>query len=193
MLAPDNELNRWFRSTYEKRYGALPPFSSYHMVQAILGTKAAYEKAKAAAGGKAPDMDQIAAAFEGLSFETPSGTTKMTLGKGHQGIQGTAYGMTKSVQGRLTITNVKAIGTAPNGIPAADSELRVKLPRDGRVLNVLGSPAADLDPDTPPALTPGEAVRAVQDSVGANRPLPRDSGPAGATRAPEYTDGTDVE
>ena len=31
--------------------------------------------------------------------------------------------------------------------------------RDGRVLNVLGSPAPDLDPDTTPSLTPGEAVR----------------------------------
>ena len=124
VFAPDNELNRWFRSTYEKRYGAPPPFSSYHMVQAILGTKAAYEKAKAAANGKAPDQDQIAAAFEGLSFETPSGTTKMALGKGHQGIQGTAYGMTKSVQGRLTITNVTRYAAEevnpPEGVKSED-------------------------------------------------------------------------
>ena len=82
---------------------------------------------------------------------------------------------------------------AVDGIPAADSELRVNLTRDGRVLNVLGSPAPDLDPDTTPSLTPGEAVRAVQDSVGAYRALPRDSGPAGATRATEYADGTDAE
>ena len=44
-FAPDGALNRWFKGTYEKRYGVPPPFPAYHMVQAILGTKAAYEKA----------------------------------------------------------------------------------------------------------------------------------------------------
>jgi branched-chain amino acid transport system substrate-binding protein len=107
VFAPDNELNRWFTSNYEKRYGATPVYPSYHMVQAILGTKAAYEKAKAANKGRNPDQDQIIAAFQGLSFETPSGTTKMALGNGHQGIQGTAYGMTKLVEGKLTIINVR--------------------------------------------------------------------------------------
>ena len=124
VFAPDNELNRWFRSTYEKRYGAMPPFSSYHMVQAILGTKAAYEKAKAAAKGNTPDLEQIVAAFAGLTFETPSGTTKMALGKGHQGIQDTAYGMSKSVQGRLTIVNVKRYAAEevnpPEGVKSED-------------------------------------------------------------------------
>ena len=82
---------------------------------------------------------------------------------------------------------------AVDGIPAADSELRVNVTDDGRVLNVLGSPAPDLDPDTTPSLTPGEAVRAVQEDVGVYRALPRDSGPAGATRATEYADGSEAE
>ena len=30
VFAPDNELNRWFRSTYEKRYGTAPP--NYRLV-----------------------------------------------------------------------------------------------------------------------------------------------------------------
>ena len=80
---------------------------------------------------------------------------------------------------------------AVDGIPAADSELRVNVTDDGRVLNVLGSPAPDLDPGTTPSLTPGEAVRSVQEEVGVYRALPRDSGPAGATRATEYADGSD--
>ena len=124
VFAPDNELNRWFQSTYEKRYGAAPVYSSYHMVQAILGTKAAYEKAKAANGGRNPDQEQIIAAFQGLSFETPSGTTKMALGNGHQGIQGTAYGRTKVVDGKLTITNVKRYSAEqvnpPEGVKSED-------------------------------------------------------------------------
>ncbi|HEX6026779.1 MAG TPA: M36 family metallopeptidase, partial [Solirubrobacter sp.] len=81
---------------------------------------------------------------------------------------------------------------AVDGIPAADAELRVNLTRDGRVLNVLGSPVPDLDPDTTPAITAGEAVRAVQDAAGAHRPLPRDRGPSGPTRATSYVDGSDA-
>ncbi len=106
IFAPDNALNRWFTTAYKTRFGVAPVFSSYHIVQAILGAKAAYEKAQTAANGKAPNQEQIIAAFEGLTFETPSGTTKMSLGKGHQGVQGTAYGMTKTVGGKITITNV---------------------------------------------------------------------------------------
>lgn len=105
VFAPDNALNRWFRPAYEKRYGVPPTFPAYHMVQAILGTKTAYEKAKAAAGRK-PDVDRIAAAFRGLHFETPSGTTRMALGGGHQGVQGMAYGMTRTAGGSLSIVDV---------------------------------------------------------------------------------------
>lgn len=106
LFAPDNELNRWFKGAYRKRFGAAPSFTSYHMMQAILGAKAAYEKARAEANGKDPDRDQVVSAFQGLSFETPSGTTRMALGNGHQGIQGMAYGMTRMVGGTLTLTNV---------------------------------------------------------------------------------------
>jgi len=106
IFAPDNALNRWFSSSYERRFGFAPVFSSYHMVQAIFGAKAAYEKAQATASGKEPNQEQIIAAFEGLTFTTPSGTTNMSLGNGHQGVQGTAYGMTKMVGGKMTITNV---------------------------------------------------------------------------------------
>jgi branched-chain amino acid transport system substrate-binding protein len=107
MLAPANELNRWFRTAYEDRYQRAPVFPAYHMVQAILGTKTAYEKAQKANGDKPPSQDQIIAAFEGLSWETPSGTIRMALGKGHQAVQPIAYGTTKRVDGTLTITNVK--------------------------------------------------------------------------------------
>ena len=83
-----------------------PVFTAYHIVPAILASKAAYEKARTAAKGKKPDVKQIITAFEGLTFETPSGETRMRLGKGHQGIQGTAYGLTKRIDGKTTITNV---------------------------------------------------------------------------------------
>ena len=47
IFAPDNELNRWFRKAYSERFGAAPTYPSYKMVQAILGLKAAVEKAAA--------------------------------------------------------------------------------------------------------------------------------------------------
>ena len=106
MFAPDNALNRWFSKAYEERFEMPPVFTSYHITQAILGTKAAYEKAQAAANGKRPTQAQIITAFEGLTFETPSGKTEMKLGNGHQGVQGTAYGMAKRVGRKTTITDV---------------------------------------------------------------------------------------
>ena len=89
VLAPDNALNRWFRKAYSERYGTPPTYPSYKMVQAILGLKAATEKA---AGGKPgiPAAEAVIAAFEGLSFGSPSGQVEMKLGKGHQAIQAMA-------------------------------------------------------------------------------------------------------
>ena len=50
---------------------------------------------------------EIIAAFEHLSFDSPSGKMNMTLGKGHQAASGTAYGTTKLVNGTVTVTNIK--------------------------------------------------------------------------------------
>src|SRR5262249_1264102 len=101
-----------------------PVYPSYHMAQAILGTKTAYEKAQAANGGNAPSQEQIIAAFEQLTFEAPSGTVRMSIGKGHQAVQGTAYGTSKLVKGQLTITNIKTYPpeklSPPDGVKSED-------------------------------------------------------------------------
>jgi branched-chain amino acid transport system substrate-binding protein len=124
VYAPDNELNRWFRKAYQERYTVPPTFPAYKMAQAILGVKAAYDKAQAANVGKAPNQDQVIAALENLTFETPSGKVEMSLGKGHQGVQGTAMGTVKHVKGQLTFTNVKyypaAVVLPPEGVKSAD-------------------------------------------------------------------------
>jgi branched-chain amino acid transport system substrate-binding protein len=123
-FAPDNDLNRWFRAAYQERYSLLPTFPAYKMAQAIFGTKAAYEKAQAANAGKVPNQDQVIAALEYLTFETPSGKVEMSLGKGHQGVQGTAMGTVKHVKGQLTFTNVKHYPAdqvlPPEGVKSAD-------------------------------------------------------------------------
>jgi len=105
VYAPDNELNRWFRPTYQDRYGLPPNYPAYHMAQALLGLKSAYEKAQG--GGPSPSQEQILAAFEGISFETPSGPIRLAIGKGHQAIEPTVYAQTKTVGGKLTFVNRK--------------------------------------------------------------------------------------
>ncbi len=121
-FAPDVELNRWFRTAYSDRFVLPPNYPAYHMAQALLGLKAAYEKAQG--GGAAPSQDQIIAAFEGLAFETPSGKIAMSLGKGHQAVEGVVYGMTKTAGGKLTYVKVKQYPpekvNPPEGVKSAD-------------------------------------------------------------------------
>jgi branched-chain amino acid transport system substrate-binding protein len=75
------------------------------MAQAILGLKAAYEKAKGA-DSAVPDQDKIIAAFENLTFEGPGGTVKMSLGKGHQAVMDAMVGTTKVEGGQLKMVDV---------------------------------------------------------------------------------------
>ena len=122
--APKNELNSWFDKNFRDRYQVPPTYPSYQMAQAILGVKAAWEKAQAANGGKRPSTEQVAAALEHLTFEGPGGTVKMANGKGHQAIMETAYGMSKVVGGKLTLTNIKRYPAEkvnpPEGVKGAD-------------------------------------------------------------------------
>ena len=104
-FAPDTALSRWLRTSYQDRYQVPPNYASFKMAQAILGLKAAYEKAKGS-GNDEPDQDKIIAAFENLTFEGPGGTVKMALGKGHQAVMDAAVGTTKVENGQLTIVDV---------------------------------------------------------------------------------------
>ena len=89
-LAPDSEFNRWFQKIYTDRYGTPPTYPAYQMVMSLLGLKLAYEKARK--GDAKLTSDEVAAAFKGVEFEGPGGVVKLTIGDGHQGIMGTAYG-----------------------------------------------------------------------------------------------------
>ncbi|HZQ72313.1 MAG TPA: ABC transporter substrate-binding protein [Burkholderiales bacterium] len=105
--APDNQYNRWFNKGYVARFKADPNYASYQMVQAILGVKAAWEKALKANGGKRPTNEQVGEALTSLTFESPGGVVKMANGKGHQAIMDTAYGQTKKVGGKITMVNIR--------------------------------------------------------------------------------------
>jgi branched-chain amino acid transport system substrate-binding protein len=122
--APDNELNRWFNKEFRDRYQVPPTYPSYQMAQAILGVKAAWEKAQAANGDKRPSNEQVAAALENSIFEGPGGTVRMAIGKGHQAIMETVYGMSKVVGGKMTVINVKRYPAQkvnpPDGVKSGD-------------------------------------------------------------------------
>ncbi len=123
-FAPDNELNRWFFKEFMDRYQVRPNYASYQMAQAILGVKAAWEKAQAANGGKRPSNEEVATALANSTFEGPGGTVKMAIGKGQQAIMETVYGMSKVVGGKMTVTNVKRYPAEkvnpPDGVKSAD-------------------------------------------------------------------------
>ena len=118
-FAPDTELARWLKTAYADRYQVPPNYASFKMAQALLGVKAAYEKAKGS-GSDEPDQDKIIAAFENLTFEGPGGTVKMALGKGHQAVMDAAVGTTKVQNGQLTIVDVARYPadkvTPPDGV-----------------------------------------------------------------------------
>lgn len=87
VLAPESELNTWFRDLYMERFGTWPTYPSYKMAMAVLGLKAAAEKAGST------DKDAIAAALKGLDFDSPSGIVRMAIAGGHQAIQDMVYGV----------------------------------------------------------------------------------------------------
>jgi branched-chain amino acid transport system substrate-binding protein len=126
--APNNQYNKWFHGGFVAKYKDEPNYASYQMAQAFLGVKAAWEKAQDAlgpnAGGKRPTNEQVAAALKGSTFEGPGGTVKMAIGKGHQAIMETAYGVTKLQGGKLTVANVKRYPAdkvnPPEGVKSAD-------------------------------------------------------------------------
>ncbi len=122
--APDSALNRWYFKEFQERFQVRPNYTAYQMAQAVLGVKAAWEKAQAANGGARPSTEQVAAALENSTFEGPGGTVKMSIGKGHQAIMETVYGMSKVVGGKMTVTNVKRYPAEkvnpPDGVKSAD-------------------------------------------------------------------------
>jgi branched-chain amino acid transport system substrate-binding protein len=122
--APSNQYNKWFHGGFVARYQDEPNYASYQMAQAILGVKLAWEKAQAAAGGKKPGNEQVAASLEHLSYEGPGGPVKLAIGKGHQAIMETAYGQTRLSGGKLTVVKVKRYPAEkvnpPEGMRAAD-------------------------------------------------------------------------
>jgi branched-chain amino acid transport system substrate-binding protein len=102
--APKSALKDWLVQIYKAKGEVEPNYPAYSVAMAFLGLKAAFEKAKAKGGA---DTEAVIKAMEHSTFDSPSGKVMMMLGKGHQAVTGTAYGVTKTVDGKITLTNVK--------------------------------------------------------------------------------------
>lgn len=126
VFAQKSPLNDWLRTIYKERGEVYPNYPAYSVAMAFLGLKAAYEKARltaiqaaipmgAAKGVKEemeksygrPSDEEVIKAFEYLNFDSPSGRVMMKLGKGHQAVTGTAYGTARTVNGKVTVGNIK--------------------------------------------------------------------------------------
>ncbi|GGC05371.1 hypothetical protein GCM10011352_34440 [Marinobacterium zhoushanense] len=101
-FAPESELNTWFQSEFTKRFGTPPTYPAYHMAQAVIGLKLAYDKAGADA-----TTEQVIDAFEYMEFEGPGGKVSMNRGKGHQAATEMVYGRLTRSNGEIGFTDVR--------------------------------------------------------------------------------------
>ena len=93
VFARPTPLGTWFRQTYEQRYGTMPPYTAYHMGQALLALKISADKA--AKGGTKPAPEEIGKGLEGLKFDAFGTTVHMSRSKGHQAVTESAIGVSR--------------------------------------------------------------------------------------------------
>ncbi len=119
-FAHESALNTWFHKAYVDRFKEQPIYPAYDFAQSLFGLKTAWEKAQAKKGGGRPTTEEVIAAFEGISFPTPSTTVQMALGNGHQGISDTAVGTYKfdKAEGRPEMVDIVRYSAACVNPPA---------------------------------------------------------------------------
>lgn len=88
----DPALLQRFTEAYRTRFNAYPIYPTHHMAQAIYALKAGYERAIAAKGGGWPNDAELAAAFRGLEFPSPTG--RVRIREDGQGLEAQLIGTT---------------------------------------------------------------------------------------------------
>lgn len=86
------EALRRFVDGYRQRFNAWPIYPTYHMAQAFSALRAAHAKAMQANGGNWPSDAQLASAFRGLEFDSP--TARMRIREDGQGLEPQLIGTT---------------------------------------------------------------------------------------------------
>jgi branched-chain amino acid transport system substrate-binding protein len=90
---PDKHAgNREYLRSYKAKFNSMPDYQGHFMAQAFYGLKAAVEKAAKAKNGAWPSTEEIAAAMEGLEFDTPRG--RVLVRKDHEAVHEAMWGVT---------------------------------------------------------------------------------------------------
>jgi branched-chain amino acid transport system substrate-binding protein len=90
---PDkNAGNREYLRSYKAKFDSMPDYQGTFMAQAFYGLKAAIEKAAKMKNGAWPTTEEIAAAMEGLEFDTPRG--RVLVRKDHEAVHEAMWGLT---------------------------------------------------------------------------------------------------
>ncbi len=90
---PDKNIgNREYLRSYKAKFNSMPDYQGTFMAQAFYGLKAAIEKAVKAKNGAWPTNEEIAAAMEGLEFDTPRG--RVLVRKDHEAVHEAMWGLT---------------------------------------------------------------------------------------------------
>lgn len=84
--------NRDYIENYKEKFNSFPDYTGYFMAQAFYGLKAAVEKAVQVKNGAWPSDEEIGAAMEGLSFDTPRG--RVLVRKDHEAVNEVMWGLT---------------------------------------------------------------------------------------------------
>jgi branched-chain amino acid transport system substrate-binding protein len=89
---PDKDAgNREYLRSYKAKFNSLPDYQGHFMAQAFYGLKGAIEKAIKAKNGAWPSNEEIAAAMEGLEFDTPRG--RVLVRKDHEAVHDAMWGV----------------------------------------------------------------------------------------------------
>jgi branched-chain amino acid transport system substrate-binding protein len=90
---PDkNAGNREYLRSYKAKFNSMPDYQGTFMAQGFYGLKAAIEKAAKMKNGTWPTTEEIAAAMEGLEFDTPRG--RVLVRKDHEAVHEAMWGLT---------------------------------------------------------------------------------------------------
>ena len=90
---PDNNAgNREYLRSYKAKFNSMPDYQGTFMAQAFYGLKAGIEKAVKVKNGAWPTNEEIAAAMEGLEFDTPRG--RILVRKDHEAVHEAMWGLT---------------------------------------------------------------------------------------------------
>lgn len=87
----DKQALERFVQSYRQRYNVYPIYPCYHMAQAVNALQAAYDKAIQAKNGGWPNDQELAAAFKGLEFNSP--TSKIKIREDGQGLEDQIIGV----------------------------------------------------------------------------------------------------